>query len=133
VTGDHDDWQRGATAPDLGQDVEAIHAGHGDVEEQGVGIVGADQRERLLSGRGNRRLVALAAEGLRENFCDLRLVIDDKDLHSSSFVRLTTLVPELFTNLQRLPVGQRGQVLVMIAWLDMETNGTVRALAFIRL
>src|SRR5439155_23470150 len=68
-----------------------------------------------------------------EDLGDLRLVIHDEDLHTSSFVKLTTTGLELLTKLQGSRDGQPRQILVMIACRNKETNGTVRAFAFIRM
>ena len=43
MTGDHHDGQRGAHALDLTQDVEPVHAGHRDVQEDRIGFGAAEE------------------------------------------------------------------------------------------
>ena len=79
VAGDDHDGQRLVGAPHALQRLEAVHAGHLDVEKDQVGRVAFGERHAFRSARGLDDLVALVLEDHPQRPADLRLVIDNQN------------------------------------------------------
>ena len=68
--------------PHAATDLEAVHPRHVYIEQHDIG--GGARRSRRQGRRpvmGNRNLVALHAEKLREHICDISLIIYDQHVH----------------------------------------------------
>ena len=59
--------------------LEAVHAGHLDVEQHEVGRFALGQRQPFLAGRGADELVAFVLERHPQRVADGRFVVDDQD------------------------------------------------------
>ena len=79
MTGDDDDRGGFHEVPELVQDLEAVHAGHLDVEEDQVGRLALDQLDAFLAGRRLHHVVALVGERLLQRGANGRLVVDDEN------------------------------------------------------
>ena len=65
--------------------LDAVHAGHADVEQDDVGLMFADLCQRLVAVRREPgKLVAVdVIQQLPESLARRLLVVDDEDLHAS--------------------------------------------------
>src|SRR4029079_2464831 len=61
------------------KDLESVHAGQPDVEDDQVGSLARGELEALLARSGDRDLVALLLEGVLDASRDGELVFDDQD------------------------------------------------------
>ena len=61
------------------QHVEAVHAGHLDVEEHEVGRLALGERQALLAGGGADEVVPFVFERHPQRVADGRFVVDDQD------------------------------------------------------
>ncbi len=76
--GQHDDRDVRAQVAQATQDVEAVHAGHDEVEEHEVDRLAGDAGERARAVAREKRLVD-ALEEHPQGFADPGLVVDDED------------------------------------------------------
>ncbi|MFZ2053709.1 MAG: hypothetical protein WAU81_05880, partial [Candidatus Aminicenantales bacterium] len=77
---DHDHFGGIGTLPDFGQDIQAVPAGHLDVEKDELEVDRIfDQRKGLLAVDGFEELISFVLEDHLEGFPDILLVIDDQD------------------------------------------------------
>ena len=79
VTGEHHDRHVVAPLAHQLQRFQAVHLGHPDVEQDGVGRTVADDAQRLDPGRRLLRAVALELEDHAQALADRGLVVDDQD------------------------------------------------------
>ena len=79
VTRDHDDRQRLVDGAQALQRLEAVHAGHLDVEEHEIGRLALGEREPVLARCGSEELVAFVFEDHPQRIADGGLVVDDQD------------------------------------------------------
>ena len=79
VAGDDDDRQRLVHGAQPVEHLEAVHAGHLDVEQHEIGRLALGERQAFLAGRGADELVALVLEGHPQRIADRRFVVDDQD------------------------------------------------------
>jgi hypothetical protein len=79
VPGHDDDRQRLVHVPQPLEHLDAVHAGHLDVQQHEVRRFTLGQREPLLTGGGAEELVAFVLERHAERVADGGLVIDDQD------------------------------------------------------
>ena len=79
VAGDHDDRRGLDEVAQLLQHLEAVHAGHLDVEEDQVGRFALDQRDALFAGRRLHDFVAFVLEDHLQRVADRGFVVDDQD------------------------------------------------------
>ena len=81
VRGHDDDRGVGGELADLALQLESVHPGHLDVDQQDVGSF-ADQRcERVLAARRNANVVTFLAEPCRQRVAYVLLIVDDQDAH----------------------------------------------------
>ena len=64
----------------LAQDVEPVHVGKPEIENDEVRAVGRDHRQRILPAGGNERIVAVGGQDGRDEVADALLVLDDEHL-----------------------------------------------------
>ena len=65
--------------PELLQDLEPVHAGHLDVEEDEVWRFTLDELDAFVAGGGLQHLVAFVFENHPQRVADGGLVVDDQD------------------------------------------------------
>ena len=80
VAGDHDHRGLRAHALDLGQGLEAVDAGHPDVEEDEVGRLLLQPGDRLLARAHRGDSIALVLEHAPQSRLDRPLVVHDQDV-----------------------------------------------------
>ena len=80
--GRHDDDGRlGGGLADLAEDLETVHPGHLDVDEEDLRRLARERRERLAAARRGEDVVPLLLEPERERAPQVGLVVDDHQLH----------------------------------------------------
>src|SRR2546428_923032 len=92
--GEHDDREVGLL-PHLLEQRETITTRHGEVKDDEVGAFRIDHRQRLVAIRRLERRQVLARERQRaaNERADIRLVVDDEDLHVASGRDVTNAAP----------------------------------------
>ena len=77
--GQDEDRHLGAGRPEAAEDLEAVHPGQADVEDDEVGRLARRDLEAFLAGTRDGDLVALLLEGVLDPASDGVLVFDDED------------------------------------------------------
>ena len=77
--GQDEDGHLGAGRPEAPEDLEAVHPGQADVEDDEVGRLARRDLEAFLAGARDGDLVALLLEGVLDPASDGVLVFDDED------------------------------------------------------
>ena len=79
--GEHQDRRAVAGLAHAPADLEAVDVRHGDVEDDGVELLGGETVERLAAVLGERHVVALERQRALHRRAQRRLVIDHQDSH----------------------------------------------------
>ena len=77
--GDDDDGHLPGQAPELGQNLQAVHVGQTQVQQHQIGAVGEEQGQAFLAGVGGDGAVVVGAQGPADEVADGPLVLDDKN------------------------------------------------------
>ena len=88
----HDDRHR-RPAPEAAHDVEPVHAGKSEVEDDDVGMVARRELERLFTGEGDVGVVSTRFEVDFEGLADARIVLDHECPHSAASRVMAMVAP----------------------------------------
>jgi hypothetical protein len=77
--GQYRDWRGIRSRADAPQDLEAVHAGHAKVEQDGVDGVRSQKVYGLRTASGKLGVITEVARGFAERLAHRRVVVDDQD------------------------------------------------------